>query len=171
MSAMERDGSTPKGYELHVHAGDDPTPEIKAMVKALNVEDGDVLLVRLAPGIKYRDLERAHHVMRSVFKSIGVQAVALTAPADFDIERIAADKIPGLIELLQGLLERGKAARGITDDALQAADAVEADEDDKAEPSNPAVRGVRFEATRGRNAPIQPGKRGGGIRRGGRVAG
>jgi len=95
MAKTERDGVTPAAREADL-AG------IRSQLKALHIEDGDMVICRAWGDYPSQDEVKAvHEVLEKAMIKIEAKKVAvITMPALFDIERIPAAKAREILETI-----------------------------------------------------------------------
>lgn len=107
MAKVERDGS-PKGQSISLALGGDGGAElVHGSMKALGIQNGDLVVVRLA-GNRYRDRPVQQRVLECIEEMLtrtGQQAIALIVPADFDLELLPRSVATKLLEKIAAKAE------------------------------------------------------------------
>lgn len=109
MARTERDGS-PKGQSISVTIPSDVGVElVHGSMKALSIEPGDLVVVRLHSE-RYRERDTHRHVLELVEKLLvntGRRATALVVPEDFDLELLPRSTAIKLLEEIVAKAEAG----------------------------------------------------------------
>lgn len=107
MAKMDKDGMTPLGRKMTVTVEGSTRP-IQITLRALGVEDGDILLVRLCDDHPTCDeVDRLGALLKKVVQSLGLTLVPVVlAPTNFDIERVGLKRAKQFIAMLQELVDR-----------------------------------------------------------------
>jgi len=71
----------PRGVEVRIN-------DMMGQLKAIKVEDGDLVVLRMASDYCHDDLGKAQNVLRKAIDSLGLKVASLVMPADCDIEKI-----------------------------------------------------------------------------------
>jgi len=75
------DTKAPRGVEVRIK-------DMMGQLKAIKVEDGDLVVLRMAVDYTHDEMGKAQNVLKKAVDRLGLNVVALVMSADCDVERI-----------------------------------------------------------------------------------